>query len=262
MNPFSLLINRILDIKQNFGLEKAISTNFETLRQKSPKIDEQLIKLIQDENKSGDAYHCLDFGKGNVILGDYDMTKYLPYYHIPGNLKNKHVLDIGSASGFFALDSARRGAKVTAIDIHEKPILSRVSPLLNADIKYIQKSIYDINKSLGEFDLVICGSVILHLPDPFGAIQKIRSVCRGQAIVSTASCTGSYNRSRPFCEFRGLKASDGDYYHYWDISANALKTMLLTAGFSEVRNIHHFNLASEKGRTTFDTPHVVMTGIV
>jgi 2-polyprenyl-3-methyl-5-hydroxy-6-metoxy-1,4-benzoquinol methylase len=197
-----------------------------------------------------------------IIRGDYDITKYLQFYHLPLDLQNKSVLDIGSASGYFALECARRGGKVTAIDIYDRTLLSDLLPLINADVNYIQKSIYELDASWGEFDLVICGSVLCHLPDLFGAIQRIRSICRGQTIISTACCSDSRVNPHPICEFRARKATDGNYWHFWDITATALRTMLLTSGFSEVKDINHFTLTSELDRTKFATPHVVMTGIV
>ena len=71
----------------------------------------------------------------------------------------------------------------------------------NANIHYVKKNIYELEAEFGQFDVVVCGSLLLHLPDPFGAIRKIRNVCREQAIVSTACPHDSMTNSRPVCEF-------------------------------------------------------------
>jgi tRNA (mo5U34)-methyltransferase len=237
----------------NFSELLAINTPVEYMR---------LNRYVNKVNESGGTYHKLYITDEIVIHGEYDMTKYIKYYNLPQNLKGKAVLDIGTSSGFFALECARRGGKVTAIDIWDDPLLNHLLEFMSADIRYIKKSIYDIDMEFGQFDLVICGSLLLHLPEPFEAIRRIRSVCRGKAIVSTASTSDSMTSHRPLCEFVGIKASDGDYWTYWSIGAAALKKMFMAAGFSGVEKVDHFTLKSEPGRMDYATPHVVMTGII
>jgi 2-polyprenyl-3-methyl-5-hydroxy-6-metoxy-1,4-benzoquinol methylase len=223
---------------------------------------DRLRQLVETVNNNGGTYHQLNLGAGLILQGYYDMTKYIGYYELAASLEGKTVLDIGTASGYFALECARRGARVTAIDIYEAPLLMGILELVDVDIRYVQKSIYDLDARFGLFDLVVCGSLLLHLPDQFGAIQRIRSVCSGRAVVSTACTADSESNPRPLCEFIGQKATDDDYYAYWTLGAAALKHMMVTAGFSQVENQNHFILSSEADRTTYATSHVVMAGIV
>ena len=68
---------------------------------------------------------------------------------------------------------------------------------------------------------------------------------------------------RALCEFIGARASDGDYWHYWNISAAALRQMAIAAGFSNVEREHHFSLSTEPGRAAnYLSPHVVITATV
>jgi tRNA (mo5U34)-methyltransferase len=233
--------------------------SLQALCPRSPDGIDRLRELVQDVNRSGGTYHQLDFGSGLTMAGDYDLRRYLHLYRLPETLAGKTVLDIGTAAGFFALECARRGAKVVAVDVYEQPLLARLLPLLAADVRYVKCSIYDLQPPAGGYDLVICGSLLLHLPDPVGAIERIRGVCAGQAIVSTACPAYSWLTRRPVCEFQGRKAQDGEYFHQWDIGAAALAGMMRSAGFSQVGSVRHFILESEAGRTPFATPHVVLT---
>jgi 2-polyprenyl-3-methyl-5-hydroxy-6-metoxy-1,4-benzoquinol methylase len=236
--------------------------NFAALRSNACGADEKLAEAIRQVNQAGGTYHRLDFGNGLVVQGDYDMTRYIRLYGLPLDLRNKTVLDVGSASGYFALECARRGGKVTAVDIYQQNLLDDLLPCLDADVRYVQKNVYDLDHKLGEFDVVVCGSLLLHLPDPFGALRSIRSVCRELVVLATACCPDSRANQRPICEFRGLPAENGSYWHFWDINAAALAAMLLAAGFAEVGQARHFVLASESGRARFAAPHVVISGLV
>jgi SAM-dependent methyltransferase len=219
-------------------------------------------ELVRQNNQAGGTYHQLDLGEGLVMEGDYDMTQYLQYYAIPEDLTGKRVLDVGTASGFFALECARRGGDVTAIDIWpaDTALFPAILDATGVDVKYVQKNIYDLTPEFGQFDLVICGSLLLHLPDQFGAVQRLKSVCRGRLILSNACTEDSKTNPEPLCKFWGAPGTDAaaDYWHYWSVSGAALKQMLLAAGFAQVSNPVHFTLSAVPERKHFATPHVLL----
>ncbi|MDI6784255.1 MAG: class I SAM-dependent methyltransferase, partial [bacterium] len=219
-------------------------TDFQKLVPQDLERKKQLSLFIEQINQSGGTYHRLNFGDGLIMQGIFDLTKHLSLYNIPDTLEGKTVLDIGTAAGFFALECARRGGQVTAIDVYGG-FLPQLISLLNVRINYLQKSIYELDSGFGQFDLVICGSLLMHLTEPFEAIKRIRSVCRKQAIISTMCSENYATEPRPICEFLGWKATDGDHWTYWDISASALKLMLLIAGFTKMMNERHFTIVNE-----------------
>jgi 2-polyprenyl-3-methyl-5-hydroxy-6-metoxy-1,4-benzoquinol methylase len=238
--------------------------SFETLLPETPELRSRLVEFVGMVNRSGGSYHRLDFGHGIVMDGEYDMTKYIDHYGIPRDLTGGHVLDIGTASGFFALECARRGAQVTAIDIWDASYYNEFFAALGVACQYFQKSIYDLDSTLGQFDLVICGSLLLHLRDIFHAVEKIQSVCKREAIVATASVEDEQCNQQAYCEFVGTKntSSAGEYWVYWHVSPTALKKMLLAAGFSRVDEIGKFVLQSEPGKNGFAVPHVVAKSVI
>jgi len=62
-------------------------------------------------------YHSVDFGNGVIIDGDYDIREVLLHYGFPERMDGMDVLDVGRASGFFALEFERRPAAVAATDV-------------------------------------------------------------------------------------------------------------------------------------------------
>jgi tRNA (mo5U34)-methyltransferase len=234
---------------------------FETLLPKAPELREQFIEYVKELNYAGGLYHRLDFGSGLIINGRCNMVKYLCFYDLPMSLEGMTILDVGTSSGYFALECARRGGEVTAIDIVENQFFEIFSSLANVKINYIKKDIYEVDAKFGQFDVVVCGSLLEHLPDPFGALRKIRSVCKGKAIISTACPEDSGSNVRPVCEFNGWKAEGGSHWSYWRIGEVALKNMLTVAGFAHAINERYFTLVSEPGYGIY-SPHVVMTGLV
>ena len=211
-------------------------------------------------NRAGGAYHKYTLGNDVVIEGDYDLTKILSHYGLPLNLAGATVLDVGTASGFLAIQCARRGARVTAIDLWDSPkALQLACSAFGVEVRYVKKNVLDIDDAFGRFDLVLCGSMLLHVASPVDVLRKIRLACGMRAIVSTACTADSATSERPICEFLGVHVENGDYWHYWSMSAPALEKMLLAAGFSAIERTTHFTLQSEPGRAHYVSPHVVVT---
>jgi len=229
----------------------------------------EVLEFVNRVNAEGDAfgYHRIDFGDGLVMDGEYDMREYLPQYGFPSDLTGKTVLDVGTASGFFAVEFARRGASVRAIDIWDGVFQRMVFRAAGVDVAYEQKDLFDLDESFGSFDLVFCGSVLLHVWDQFNAIRRLRSVCAGQAIVATAVRRGRrWARWRRggagLAQFVGTRVEGdaGEYWVTWMPDPHALIWMMKKAGFEDVEYQGDFRLRSVPGHHDYDTPHGVVHG--
>jgi tRNA (mo5U34)-methyltransferase len=220
-------------------------------------------------------YHTIDLGNGIVTPGIYDHRPILYHYGLPESLVGKTVLDIGTASGFFAFEFEKRGAsKVVATDLprwtdHDvspkyraqlsneefesylKDPFSLAKKVLNSKVVKKEISIYEISpETVGEFDVVFCGSLLQHLTDPVRALFNIREVTREQAIVATTIDL------LPSEEPRALFLNQVHEMSWWAPNLACLVRMVESAGFDRVETVSTFNLVSVDGIT--NVPHVVI----
>lgn len=155
-------------------------------------------------------YHTLDLGDGIVTPGIFDHRPLLHHYGLPADMTGLSALDAGAANGFFSFEFERRGAsRVVAVDLpmsEQDQVISVDDEFreehrhdfdsfdlekfqlahrrLGSRVERREMDIYDLSpETLGTFDLVFCGSVLMHLSDPFRALRALRSVCRNQLIV-------------------------------------------------------------------------------
>ena len=205
------------------------------------------------------AYHHLNFGDGIVLTGQYDLDPVMRHTGIPQSLRGRTVLDVCTATGALALQAAMRGGQVTAIDVYEHSPVQDFAEILDLPITYKKCSLFDAASLDARFDVVICGSVLLHVAAPFTAIGSISSVCMDSIHVWTAAPRFYWRNFGNRCTFVGRHAADGDYHHYWEISGTALSDMLLFTGFATCKRFRYFTLGTTGLRgDRFSTPHVAV----
>lgn len=93
----------------------------------------------------------------------------LDYIDQRAGLAGKRVLDIGCGGGILAESMARRGAKVTGIDMGEAPLAVARLHLLESglDIDYQRITAEEFAEQHPEaFDVVTCMELLEHVPDP------------------------------------------------------------------------------------------------
>jgi len=198
-----------------------------------------VVEFVRSVNGSGGAYHRIDFGDGLVMEGERDLERHLPSYGLPSDLTGMTVLDVGTASGYFAVEFARRGAEVTAVDLWDGSFQEMVFRAARVDVRYVQIDLFDLDEIFGRFDLVFCGSVLMHVWDQFTALRRLRSVCGRDAIIATAIMPARpVLRRKPLARFVGERATDrsgAEYWNTWEPNVEALVAMVTKAGFANVR---------------------------
>lgn len=101
-------------------------------------------------------------------------------------LEGAQLLDVGCGGGIFAEAMAKRGARVTGIDLSEKAL--RVAQLhlheSGLPIRYEKSAVEDY---AGEFDIVTCLELLEHVPDPASMVAACARLVRpgGKVFFST-----------------------------------------------------------------------------
>lgn len=201
-------------------------------------------------------YHTIEVAPGVETPGWFDLRPTVARLPWP-EVRGKRCLDVGTYDGFFAFELERRGAgEVVATDIadHEQwdwpPHLrakgveylrTAAGPkkglgfeiardLLGSSVRLEQVNVYELNpETIGEFDVVFCGSLLLHLRDPLRALDAIRSVCRGHFLSTTQVdlARSVAVRRLPLVRLDGTS----DLCHWWLPNAAGHRRMVETGGF-------------------------------
>lgn len=216
-------------------------------------------------------YHTLELTPGEWTDGWFDLREAVPHYGLPADMNGMRALEIGPWDGFWSFEMERRGAEVLAIDLDderdldwpprhrpkefpEKPRgagFALAKEIKGSAVERTVCSVYDATPDrLGTFDLVFCGSVLIHLRDQMLALERIFDLCDGLFISSEI-----YDRLASLlplyvARFEAHRRS----VEYWRPSIRTWKRMIWAAGFDRVERRGKFRMQAKglKG-----VPHVV-----
>lgn len=118
----------------------------------------------------------------------------LDYIEARVGLAGLRVLDVGCGGGLLAEGMARRGARVTGIDLAGAALqVARLHALESGvEVDYREVAVEELAAAEpGSYDLVTCLEMLEHVPDPAAVMAAIASLVRpgGQVICSTLDRT-------------------------------------------------------------------------
>jgi tRNA (mo5U34)-methyltransferase len=204
-------------------------------------------------------YHTLELGAGVVTPGWFDLRPIVGKMPWP-DVAGKRCLDIGTWDGFLAFELERRGAsEVIATDISDPAgwdwalRLRSLGPevmgqmagektgkgfeiakhALGSQVERMEINIYDLApERVGTFDVVVCGSLLLHLRDPVRALEAIHGVCGGRFLSAeqVSPTLSAMHRRRPVAHF-----SAGDRGRWWVPNVAGHRRLLEAGGFNVER---------------------------
>jgi 2-polyprenyl-6-hydroxyphenyl methylase/3-demethylubiquinone-9 3-methyltransferase len=118
----------------------------------------------------------------------------LQYVERAGPLVGRKVLDVGCGGGLLAEAMARKGAKVTGIDLADDLLqVGRLHALEGGvEVDYLlQSAEQHVVDRAGEYEIVTCMEMLEHVPDPAAVIDAMARLVRpgGHVFVSTLNRT-------------------------------------------------------------------------
>ena len=209
-------------------------------------------------------YHSIEVAPGVVTPGLVDLRPLAPKV-LPSGLAGRRALDVGTFDGFWAFELERRGAdEVVALDVaqaadaewppNRRARLEReaselgvelglgfrlASQALASNVKHVVGDVRTLDAAQigGRVDVAFLGSLLLHMRDPVGALERIRSVADTLIVVEPVALRETLLAPRrPLGRFQTLETT----FNWWVPNLAALKAWLRTAGFEDLR-FHGFH---------------------
>ena len=244
-------------------------------------------------------YHTMDVPGYGHVQGQWDLRNREAEYLGNISLRGKRVLEIGTASGVLCFHMERQGAEVIAYDLSDKQDWDMVpysrlggegrgravkerwehiEKLNNgfwlahrankSQAKVIYGSVYEIPQEIGHVDISVFGSVLIHVRDPFRALERAAGLTRETIVVTDAS-------SRRLEYLSGLLRTigfrlplmsflpnyrTGEYSDtWWKLSPEIVKSFLGVLGFENSR-VSHATYSNLWGKTKLFTVVAHRTG--
>ena len=239
------------------------------------------VQDLRSRAEAFDWYHTLELGPGVVTRGFFDHRPYVRRYGLPDDLRGLTALDVGAQDGFWSFELERRGAEVTALDLDDAAALDWPRHLRQAGVaregggfplargegfhiarealgssaRRVAMSIYDATPEAlgGRFDLVLVGSMLIHLRDPVLALERLADLCTVRLVAAEeySRRLGWLPRLR-VAEFRG----ESPWMTWWIPTARAWTSLVRCAGFEDVQVHSRFTMRFNRQRG--GVPHVVL----
>lgn len=226
------------------------------------------------EEKDCEFYHTIDFGNGRVHTGVWDLRAHEQAYFGNYDFAGKRVLEAGPASGFLSAYLASSGADLVVLDLPigrgpelvpfpgldltERSLAGTTSAArlrnswwftkraLGFNARAVYADIYEPPSDIGRFDVTVFGAILLHLSNPFLALQRLAALTDNAIIVtdvlsrpglSAGPAAGGANRGAHMI-FAPSPLPNG-IVHWWALSPEAISFMLEKLGFPHTTVTRH-----------------------
>ncbi|MHB1534372.1 MAG: class I SAM-dependent methyltransferase [Acidimicrobiales bacterium] len=265
----------------------SLSYSMMTLAQPSLYAEPRMVSNLQDCI----FYHTMDLPGVGLVEGSWDLRAGVEEYLGGVDFRGKRALDVGTANGFLCFEMERRGAEVVAYDLNEscdgwdivpfggRPAvgmtveraagMGRINngfwlahAALGSGARMAYGSVYSLPSELGPVDITVFGAILLHLRDPFHALQRALALTTECVVVTEPAGRSAQALGRLPHGLRCRLASSPRFpanlgflpdpalgrpdETWWNITPWALARMLGVLGFSLARL--HFHSPSYQGR--------------
>ena len=133
-------------------------------------------------------------------LGDFPRFKWSEIApHVPADLTGWTALDIGCNAGFYSFELARRGARVTGLEVNRHYLRQArwAARRFGADVEFREGDVYDLVGAGEQWDLVLFMGVLYHLRHPLLALDAVAAATRRLLVLQTLTMPGDERVSAP-----------------------------------------------------------------
>jgi O-methyltransferase len=221
-------------------------------------------------------YHTMELPGYGVIEGrDWDLRGGVEEYLGKVDFDGQRVLEIGPASGFLTFEMEKRGAEVVSVEVTEehgwdyvpypaKRLEEVIGPrrivmqqlknsywlshsALQSKARVYYGDVYNLPESLGQFDIAVMGSVLLHCRDPLRIVEQCGKIAGALIIVDMFH---PELQGAPVC--RLAPTPENFLWHtWWHFSTQFFAQFLTVLGFTTSEPLTHQQYHRGKAYTLF-----------
>src|SRR5208282_3852567 len=216
-------------------------------------------------------YHEMDLPEYGHVEGEWDLRGKEQDYLGRVEFNGKRVLEIGTASGHLCFYMEKQGAEVIAFDLSvneawdmvpyqrydwESALSERRSHVkrinnafwlahraFGSEAKMVYGSIYSIPREIGPVDISVFGSVLLHVRDPFLALQNALTLTK-ETVIVTEPCSLP---TQDLDKFTGAEmiflpdfVSCEPKETWWHLPPRLIRSFLGVLGFEKTEISYHY----------------------
>lgn len=213
-------------------------------------------EVLREIEGLGPWFHNLHLPDGiqtapNHALGDFPSYKWNRLAPLlPEDLRGWTALDIGCNAGFYTFELARRGARVTGLDVDSHYLAQARWAArrfgLGAQVEFRQAQVYDLARDEERYDLILFMGVFYHLRYPMLALDILAQKLDRLMVFQTLTMPGA----EVYPDTHGLGLNDreplldpgwpkmaflehrfaGDPTNWWAANHAGVEAMLRSAG--------------------------------
>lgn len=111
--------------------------------------------------------------------------------HFGGSFENLRIADLGTLEGAYAVEFARRGATVVALELRDRNLVKSrfAKEVLRLDtLEFVKDDVRNFTaEKYGTFNVILASGILYHLdvPDVFTFVHNLARACTGIAIIDT-----------------------------------------------------------------------------
>ena len=238
--------------------------------------DEIFAAPLKVEDPAGcHFYHTMEVPGHGVMNGEWDLRGGVDDYLGKVAFAGQRVLEIGPASGFLTFEMEKRGADVVSVEVTAEhgwdfvpypaqeleevfgPRAIVMERLKNSywfshaahrsKAKVYYGDVYNLPAALGQFDIAVMGSVLLHCRDPLRIVEQCSKMARSLII------TDMFHpdlEGTPVCSL--APAPQNFLWHtWWHFSTQFFIQFLAVMGFTTTQTSTHRQYHRGRAYTLF-----------